>query len=115
MVFEEGLDISSLPEALKEDFKKLDQLEGQYRLTSVLMEAADLLELSPRKGPQCSFCGVKKQAERMNELVEKFRLMKTLSKVSLSCDLFLSIVLEGEGGVGDVQEGDQVDQVLEAC
>ena len=35
MVFEEGLDKSGLPETLKEDFEKLDQLEGQYRLTSV--------------------------------------------------------------------------------
>ena len=89
MVFEEGLDISSLPEALKEDFKKLDQLEGQYRVTSILMEAVDLEELSPRKASLCSFCDVKKQAEEMNEMVEQFKMVKTLSKVILSAILWL--------------------------
>ena len=89
MVFEEGLDISSLPEALKEDFKKLDQLEGQYRVTSILMEAVDLKELSPRKAPPCSFCDVKKQADEMNEMVEQFKMVKTLSKVILSAILWL--------------------------
>ena len=89
MVFEEGLDISSLPEALKEDFKKLDQLEGQYRVTSILMEAVDLEELNPRKAPPCSFCDVKKQADEMNEMVEQFKMVKTLSKVILSAILWL--------------------------
>ena len=77
MVFEEGLDISGLPETLKKDFEKLNQLEGKFRLTRVLMEAVDLEELSPRKAPPCSFCDVKKQAEKLNELVERFKLMKT--------------------------------------
>ena len=89
MVFEEGLDISSLPEALKEDFEKLDQLEGQYRVTSILMEAVDLEEFNPRKAPPCSFCDVKKQADEMNEMVEQFKMVKTLSKVILSAILWL--------------------------
>ena len=89
MVFEEGLDISSLPETLKKDFEKLDQLEGKFRLTRVLMEAVDLEELSPRKAPPCSFCDVKKQADEMNEMVEQFKMVKTLSKVILSAILWL--------------------------
>ena len=89
MVFEEGLDISSLPETLKKDFERLDQLEGKFRLTRVLMETVDLEELSPRKAPPCSFCDVKKQADEMNEMVEQFKMVKTLSKVILSAILWL--------------------------
>ena len=89
MVFEEGLDISSLPETLKKDFERLDQLEGKFRLTRVLMETVDLEELSPRKAPPCSFCDVKKQADEMNEVVEQFKMVKTLSKVILSAILWL--------------------------
>ena len=83
MVFEEGLDISSLPEALKEDFEKLDQLEGQYRVTSILMKVIDLEDLSARKGPPCSFCNVKEEAEKMKMIVEHYKPMTTLSKVIL--------------------------------
>ena len=89
MVLEEGLDISNLPETLKKDFEKLNQLEGKFRLTRVLMEAVDLGELSPRKAPPCSFCDVKKQADEMNEMVEQFQMVKTLSKVILSAILWL--------------------------
>ena len=83
MVLEEGLDIGSLPETLKEDFKQLEQLEGQFRLTRVLVEPVDF-ESSPRKGPICDFCNVKVQAEEMKEMVEEFKPTKTLSKVILS-------------------------------
>ena len=82
MVFEEGLDISSLPETLKEDFSQLDRLEGEYRVTSMLVEAVDLDDLSPRKGPSCSFCNVKAVAEKMEETVRQ-ELMITVSKVIL--------------------------------
>ena len=87
VVLEEGLDISNLPETLKKDFEKVNQLEGQFRLTRVLMEAVDLGELSPRKAPPCSFCNVKKQAEEMNETLfsyERIKPTKTLTKVILS-------------------------------
>ena len=56
MVIEEGLDISGLPETLKKDFDHLDRLEGEYRVTSILMEVIDSEDLSPRKGPPCGFC-----------------------------------------------------------
>ena len=87
VVFEEGLDISSLPEALRKDFEELDRLEGQYRVTSDLMEAVDLEKLSPRTGPPCGFCDVKKQEEDMNEMVEREKTIKTLSKVTLREDV----------------------------
>ena len=81
MVLEERLDMSRLPETLKEDFDQLDQLEGQYRVTSILMEVIDLEDLSPRKGPPCSFCNVKEEAEKMKMIVEHYKPMTTLSKV----------------------------------
>ena len=90
MVFEEGLDISCLPETLKKDFERLYQLEGKFRLTRVLMETVDLEELSPRKAPPCGFCNVKKQAEELNELLfsnDRIKPMKTLTKVILSTTL----------------------------
>ena len=101
--------MSGLPEALREDFEKLDQLEGQYRVTTIRMEVVD------GKGPLCPFCFVKEEAEEMKKMVEQYKPMTTLSKVIQvtllwHCDIFLSIV-EGGGGVGDVQGWDQVDRV----
>ena len=61
MVLEEGLDISSLPDTLKEDFEQLNQLEGQYRV-----EAVDLIT---RKGPTCGFCNVKEETEKKKTFV----------------------------------------------
>ena len=66
VVLEEGLDVSSLPDTLKEDFKQLNQLEGQYRVTSILIEAVDL---STRIGPTCGFCNVKEETEKKKTFV----------------------------------------------
>ena len=84
MVLEEGLDISSLPKTLKEDFNQLDRLEGEYRVTSMLVDVVDLVELSSRKGPPCSFCNVKALAEMMKRAVWHDPMI-TVSKVIL-CD-----------------------------
>ena len=83
VVFEEGLDISSLPEALRKDFEELDRLEGQYRVTNFL---TDLEDLSPGKGPPCGFCTHKEEADRKwkKKLVEKYKPKITMSKVILS-------------------------------
>ena len=112
MVFEEGLDISGLPEVLKEDLKQLDQLEGQFRLTSrVLLEPVDLDQSSPRKGPTCGFCDVKvlKAEEEMgiHFLAKKFKLMKTLSKVILSdiVGFFYQSLLKVEVGSAMYKKG----------
>ena len=78
MVFEEGLDKSGLPEALKEDFNQLDQLEGQYRATTIHVEAID------RKGPLCPFCDVSEDPKDMKKFVEYEKPIITLSKVILS-------------------------------
>ena len=75
--------MSRLPETLKEDFERLDRLEGQYRVTSILMEVVNLDDLSPRKGPPCGFCNVKEEAEKMKTIVEQYKPMTTLSKVIL--------------------------------
>ena len=54
MVLEEGLDMSSLPETLKEDLDQLDKLEGKYRVTAHLTEdLEDLEDLSPGNEPPC--------------------------------------------------------------
>ena len=80
MVFEEGLDVSSLPETLKEDFIQLDRLEGEYRVTGMLVDVADLEDLSPRKGPPCGFCNDKEVANMVRKFVWH-ELMTTVSKV----------------------------------
>ena len=80
MVFEEGLDISSLPETLKEDFNQLDRLEGEYRVTSMLVDVTDLDDLSPRKGPPCGFCNEKEVAKMVKKFVWH-ELVTTVSKV----------------------------------
>ena len=106
MVLEEGLDISSLPETLKEDFKQLEQLEGEYRETRVLMQPLDFeFELSPRKGRICGFCDVKVMAEKMNEIVEQRKPKKTLSKVTLSDIVAVTLLLKVEVGSAMYQKG----------
>ena len=91
MVIEEGLDISSLPETLKEDFKQLDRLEGQYRVTSYHIEVFDLADdLSPREGPQCSICNAKERAKYGMKIVEDYKPLTTFYKVILSaCLIFM--------------------------
>ena len=83
VVFEEGLDISSLPETLKEDFKQLDRLEGQYRVTSYHIEVFDLEDLNPRKGPPCNFCNAKERAEKGMKIVDDYKPLITFLKVIL--------------------------------
>ena len=56
MVLAGGFDMSGLPETLKEDFEKLDRLEGRYRVTSFHIEVVNLDDLSPRKRAPCNFC-----------------------------------------------------------
>ena len=101
MVFEEGLDKSGLPETLKEDFEKLDQLEGQYKVTSIRLEVVDM------KGPLCSFCYVKDEAEEMKKMVEQYKPMTTLSKVILSdvVAFFYQLLLKVEVGSAMYKEG----------
>ena len=82
VVLEEGLDIRSLPETLKEDFHQLDWLEGQYRVTGFFLE--ELEDLSPGKGPPCGFCNVQHVASAMTQRIEDYKPMTTLSKVILS-------------------------------
>ena len=84
MVIEQGLDISSLPETLKEDLEQLDRLEGQYRVTSYHIEVFDLEDLSPRKVPPCSFCNSKERAEKGMKIVEDYKPLTTFYKVILS-------------------------------
>ena len=85
VVFEEGLDMGGLPETLKEDFEKVDRLEGQYRVTSFLFEDVNLEDESPRKGPPCVRCSVKGAVESIKKtFVEKYNPMIRLSKVSVS-------------------------------
>ena len=81
MVLEEGLDISSLPETLKEDFDQVDRLEGVYRVTHLL---TDLEDSSPGRGPPCHFCNPKEEAEWRTKAVEKYKPTTTMSKVILS-------------------------------
>ena len=81
VVLKEGLDISSLPGIFKEDFEKLDRLEGQYRVTSYLIEIFDLEELSPRKGPPCGFCDAKEETKKRTQIVEEYKPITTFSKV----------------------------------
>ena len=84
MVFQEGLDMGGLPETLKEDLKKVDRLEGQYRVTSILMHDVDSKNLNPRKGPPCGFCNVKEVVEDMKKtFVEEYNPMIRLSKVTV--------------------------------
>ena len=83
-MIEQGLDISSLPETLKEDFEQLDRLEGQYRMTSYHTEVFDLEDLGPRKGPPCSFCNAKERTEEGMKIMENNKPLTTFYKVILS-------------------------------
>ena len=76
MVFEEGLDISGLPETLKEDFKPLDRLEGQYRVTTIIMEVVR----EEKEGPLCP-CSTPSREEVWQTIVEQEKPMIRLSKV----------------------------------
>ena len=84
VVIEERLDISSLPETLKEDFEQLDRLEGQYRMTSYHTEVFDLEDLGPRKGPPCSFCNAKERTEEGMKTMVDNKPLTTFYKVILS-------------------------------
>ena len=75
--------MGGLPETLKEDLKKVDRLEGQYRVTSFLMEEVDLEASIPRRGPLCAYCNVKNEAERQKTILEYYKSMTTFSKVIL--------------------------------
>jgi hypothetical protein len=80
VVLEGGLDMSGLPETLKEDLKQLEQVEGQYRVTRCLTE--DLEDLSSEEGsPPCGFCNGKNLAEYWTQMMENYKTMITLSKV----------------------------------
>ena len=82
MVLEEGLDISSLPRTLKEEFDQLYRLEGRFRVTNLLVEVVDLEDLDPREVPPCSACkDVKEDAEKMKTVAEKYKPTITFSKV----------------------------------
>ena len=94
MVLEEGLDISSLPETLKEDFDQLDRLEGQYRVTSYLTKYVVLEEMSPEKGPPCGFCNVKDMVMKWAKLVEDNKPMYTFSRVILRNALRKAVLCE---------------------
>ena len=80
-MLEEGLDTSTLPETLREDFEQLGRLEGKYRVTSGLIEFVGVEVLSPRKGSLCRFCNVKEWEAKMMNIVEHLKPMTTLSKV----------------------------------
>ena len=81
VVLDEGLDISSLPDTLKEDFDQLDRLEGQYRVTNIL---TDMEDLSPGKGRPCSFCTAKEETEKKMYIVDTYKPKTTMAKVTLS-------------------------------
>ena len=83
MVIEQGLDISSLPETLKEDLEQLDRLEGQYRVTSYHIEVFELEDLSPREGPPCSFCNAKERTEEGMKTMVDNKPLTTFYKVIL--------------------------------
>ena len=114
MVLEEGLDISSLPETLKEDFDSLDRLKGRYRVTDFLVEDVASENLSPRKGPPCSFCTAKQETEKGMKITEDFKPTATFSKVILISIYKVKTrtdIAQGGGGVADVHYGGQVDRV----
>ena len=83
MVFEKGLDISSLPKTFREDFDQLDRLEGRYRVTGFLVEDVDLEDSNPRNGPSCGFCDTKEEAERKRMITEDYKPTAVFSKVIL--------------------------------
>ena len=72
--------MAGLPETLKDDFEKVDRLEGQYRVTGFFTE--ELEDLSP--GSSCWFCNVDHVTSALTQFVEDYKPMTTLSKVILS-------------------------------
>ena len=84
MVLEEGLDTSTLPDTLREDFEQLDRFEGQYRVTSFLIKVVNLEPgLSPRKGPPCVWCNVKEVESMRKTILEEYNPIIRLSKVTV--------------------------------
>ena len=62
----------------------MNRLEGQYRVTSVLIKVVNSGELSPRKGPPCIWCSVKAVVESMKKtFVEHYNPMMKMSKVKV--------------------------------
>ena len=54
MAVQEKLDLTVLPENLRDELDLIDHLEGRYRITSYLQDAvADINNLAPRKSPLC--------------------------------------------------------------
>ena len=85
MVLAERLDISSLPETLRGDFKQLNRLEGQYRWTSYLVEVFNWEDSSPIKSQSCSFCiNAKEEGEKGMKFVEDYKPLTRFYKVILS-------------------------------
>ena len=79
-----GFDMSGLPETLKEDFEKLDRLEGRYRVTSFHIEVVNLDDLSPRKRAPCNFCINEEEfIPRTEEFMPIDNVAISLSKVIL--------------------------------
>ena len=76
--------MTSLPDTLKEDFDQLDRLQGQFRVTSILIEVVNVVDMSSGEGPPCGFCNVKEETEKFRTLLEQLKPMTTLSKVILS-------------------------------
>ena len=93
--------MSSLPETLKEDFNQLDRLQGQFRVTSFLIEVVDVFDLSSRKGPPCGFCNVKEEMEMLKTLVEQQKPMITFSKVEVGSALYKEGIRWTETGQAD--------------
>ena len=77
-----------LPDTLKEGFKQLNRLQGQYRVTSVLIEDVDLEDLRTRIGPTCGFCNVKEETEKMKTFVEEYKPTTTIRKVKVGSALY---------------------------
>ena len=73
--------MTSLPDTLKEDFDQLDRLQGQFRVTSILIEVVNVVDMSSGEGPPCGFCNVQHVASAMTQRIEDYKPMTTLSKV----------------------------------
>ena len=74
-MLEKGLNMSSLPETLKEDFDQLVRLEGHYWVTSFFTEELeDLEDLRP-----CDKCDVEKQVKHGAKTIKKIKPMITFS------------------------------------
>ena len=83
MVLEEGLDTSTLPDTLKEEFDQLNRFEGEYMVTSIKAEIVGFEILSGKTGQPCEWCNAKEKEEEKKFMVKLLRPMTTLSKVIL--------------------------------